>query len=194
MVQQAYNSDKERIRQIVISRLSFMVQCAVEPELKKEFYADPIPFMRRQGQKIPENAKKIAVDVDAESIRWPVITIFFPRPVEIDGKKVWAVQYDEALDIKRFCDQQENYQFDLDCFEFEVLETIPEAMQEIVGAGGEEIRHKLKAKRDPSVERLIPFPIEECGVYIKMPFVDVDVEILEEVKFDDGEIVLTSCT
>ena len=68
MVPQAYNADKERIRQIVISRLSFMVQCAVEPELKKEFYADPIPFMRRQGQKIPENAKKIAVDVDAESI------------------------------------------------------------------------------------------------------------------------------
>jgi hypothetical protein len=196
-MQTQFNPDKEQIKKIVLSRLAFMIECAMEPELKQDFYNNPVPFMRRQGQKIPEDDEKLVVTVDPVKVRWPVVTVYFPRPVEMEGKLVCAAEYDEALDIQ--CTEEEHFKAsktsaDHDFVEIDRAQVPEKFVNAITCFSGEGPVHKVKPKAGIKVTRHIPFAIEECYVHIVLPFVDVDHDILEDIQFDDAEIVLTSCS
>jgi hypothetical protein len=190
---------KETIRQIVVNYSALIIECGLNPEFKKKFYNDPVPYLNDQvGMKFPEQAKKLTVNLDPKTMRWPVITVFFPEPIEIDGKKVWSVTFNEAVEIRSSRSRKlaalETQEI-LQHFDLEPLTALPEAMQAIVPRALEQgAAHAARQKPGKKVVKEVPFPIEDCGVHLDLPFIDVDVDILEEIQFDDAEIALTACT
>lgn len=163
------DASKEKVKQIIINYSKLAIDCAMDEELKKNFYADPLPYLRdRVGMKFPEDAKEITVKVDPRVRRWPIAYIY----VESTGE--W-VEIDEAVEIL----------------------SRPQAIEGLRSLGVREIqemhpRAKVRAKEE--IEHDIDAPLEDCRVFVKVPFVDINVEIFDNVKFDDAQIVLSSCS
>jgi hypothetical protein len=159
---------KEKVRQLIVNYSTLVIECAMNKELKEKFYADPIPYLRdRVGMKFPEDAKEVTVKVDPRVRRWPIAYIH----VESTGE--W-VEIDEAVEIL----------------------SRPQGIEGLRSLGVREIQEmhpKAKVRAKEEIETDIDAPLEDCRVFIKVPFIDIDVDILDNLNFDDAQILLSTC-
>lgn len=168
-MQQDVDANKEKVKQLVINYSQLVIDCAMDEDLKKDFYKDPIPYLRdRVGMKFPEDAKEITVKPDPTVRRWPVAYIY----VESTGE--W-VEIDEAVEVL-------------------AKPRGLEMLRSMTVADIQAIHPKAKVKAKKDIEHDIDAPLEDCRVFVKVPFVDVNVEIFDDIKFDDAQIVLSSCS
>lgn len=165
------------LKEVWINYAKFIIQCAEDERLKRDFLMNPRPHLAELGMKIPESIG-IVLDTAGGSNR----------------VSLYIKSEEEQLVLEERGDK-------MTILEEALLSENP--IQEIIASRQTKI-HELQDKvgqldkSTPSiigkVSMTLKKKLEDCEAVLRIPFFDPDRDIFGEVKFADGEELLVTCT
>ncbi len=240
------------VKQIVVNYMAFMTQCSMNDELREEMLdlredesglSDEEVSAKREervkninfimnyqvAMKIPVEHENMGFAFCEEKLRWAILWVFPKEPLEVEGKLISAIRFNEALlfkkskgnemlekfmkkvnkiederisseKIKSKTPPKEKYTFEFSSADNIFLDSeireYDKGLQNFIDE--KEIQFEKDhdwAKQIKSFgNQRVPLDINECYVYLIMPFMYIANEKMEIIEFDDDEIVLTPCT
>lgn len=173
----------ERIKEMSINYMSLMIDCANDKEFKTSFTDQPHRLLNeRVGMNVPES---VNVVFESSHFRWPV---FMVRAKDQNEKKRFVIQ-EGGLEAKIL---GEGY--------FDEIEEYLNGQKKpsFHSENGHEVHVRGVNMTQPTeTSRMLNLDFEGMeveDVVLILPFIDTEADMLTTVRYDDSEIVLSSCT